>query len=97
MGVWVEGMWRAERVPSVKRSGVHLLEGLGKLADVVGCAAFEESDLHLGYALEAEGAAHVLEQRLAILEVHERPVKGAVESLAAHAAQPPVSLGRQRR
>lgn len=57
---------------------VKLLERLSEFADVVGRTAFKASDLTLRYPLGAEDAAQVLQKRVAVLDVYERTVKGAV-------------------
>lgn len=55
-----------------------LLERLSEFADVVGGTALKASDLTLRYPFRVEDAAQVLEERVAVLDVYKRTVKGAV-------------------
>jgi len=57
---------------------VNFLERLGEFADVVGGGALEQANLAFGNPFAAEDRADVLEQGLAVLEVDQGSVKGAV-------------------
>ncbi len=62
----------------VERFEVKLLERLSEFADVVRGTALKASDLTLRHPFGAEDAAQVLEERVAVLDIYERTVKGAV-------------------
>ncbi len=63
---------------------MNFLERLGEFADVVGGGALEQTNLSFGYPFAAEDGADVLQEALAVLEVDQGAVKGAVEGSAPH-------------
>lgn len=70
---------------------MHPLEGGSEVADIGGGSLLEQPDFAVGNAVRAEGQAHVLEERPAVLEVDKRSVKSAVERFTPHRSAPRIA------